>query len=151
MADLCDVLVMPMSGRWSPDPQDYRSRFSHDREAAHAGYYRVHLDDEGVDARADRHGPRGRAPLHDSPQGKDAFLVLDLEHRDVLLGSSIVQVSDTEVVGERRSSSWADDRRLYFCMRFHPVKAKPGQGNLTDQIDATAAQPGPLLLRRPGR
>ncbi|MCB0810830.1 MAG: alpha-mannosidase, partial [Flavobacteriales bacterium] len=50
VADLCDVLVMPMSGRWSLDPQEYRSRFSHDREAAHAGYYRVHLDDEGVDA-----------------------------------------------------------------------------------------------------
>ena len=137
VADLCDVLVMPMSGRWSPDPQEYRSRFSHDREAAHAGYYRVHLDDEDVDAELTA---TARVGMHryTFPQGKDAFLVLDLEHRDVLLGSSIVQVSDTEVVGERRSSSLARDQRLYFCMRFnHPVKTKPGQGNLTDQIEAT--------------
>jgi putative alpha-1,2-mannosidase len=49
VADLCDVLLMPMTDTASLRPSDYRSHFSHEREQAHAGYYRVHLDDPDVE------------------------------------------------------------------------------------------------------
>ena len=46
--NLLHVPVMPVSGnRWSPD--DFASPFSHDREEAHPGYYRVHLDRYDID------------------------------------------------------------------------------------------------------
>ena len=42
--DLIDILLMPTTG-------DLRvSSFSHDREEATPGYYKVHLADEGIDA-----------------------------------------------------------------------------------------------------
>ena len=45
IADLCDVLLMPMTGTYSLKPEEYRSPFKHVNEEAHAGYYHVRLDD----------------------------------------------------------------------------------------------------------
>jgi predicted alpha-1,2-mannosidase len=49
-----DMPIMPAAGALlaSPvgDPDAYKSRFSHAREEAHPGYYRVHLDDIDADA-----------------------------------------------------------------------------------------------------
>jgi predicted alpha-1,2-mannosidase len=57
------------------------------------------------------------------PKGQNARIVLDLTHRDKLLGFEIRKVSDTEVVGERSSSSWAKEQRLFYCIRFSsPIK-----------------------------
>ncbi len=115
VSDLCDVLVMPMSGKASMDPTVYRSRFQHKNEAAHAGYYRVLLDDEQTLAEMTA---TARCGVHryNLPKDKEQFLVLDLKHRDKLLGHSI-RKEGMEIVGERRSSSWARDQRLFFCMR----------------------------------
>lgn len=55
-SDLGDILVMPTTGplRLNPgtagDPDGgYRSRFSHDSEKSTPGYYRVRLDDYGIE------------------------------------------------------------------------------------------------------
>ncbi len=115
VADLCDVLVMPMSGTASLDPMVYRSAFQHKNEEANAGYYRVWLDDENTLAEltATAHVGFHRYTL---PPEKDQFLVVDLAHRDKLI-SSTIRREGMEIVGERRSSSWAKDQRLFFCMR----------------------------------
>ncbi|MBV6404880.1 MAG: GH92 family glycosyl hydrolase [Flavobacteriales bacterium] len=136
VADLCDVLLMPMSGRWSLDPMQYRSSFSHASEAAHAGNYRVHLDDEGVDAELTA---TARVGMHryTFPQGREAFLVLDLAHRDRLLAARI-GLEGHELVGERRSSSWARDQHLYFCMRIGGP-AGPADVRLEKLQDSTRA------------
>ena len=115
VADLCDVLVMPMSGTASVDPARYRSSFQHKNEAAHAGYYRVWLDDAKALAEltATAHCGVHRYTL---PADKDQSLILDLGHRDQLLAASI-KVDGDVIVGERRRSSWGRDQRLFFCMR----------------------------------
>ena len=121
VADLCDVLVMPMSGGYSFDPSEYRSHFAHANEVAHTGYYSVYLDGPQADVELTA---TARVGMHRYTfrSGEDAFLVLDLRHRDKLLASSIQASGAQEVVGERRSSSWADDQHLFFCIRFdHPV------------------------------
>jgi predicted alpha-1,2-mannosidase len=46
--NLCHVPLLPVTGAVSPD--DYASAYSHDREAAHPGYYRVFLERYGVEA-----------------------------------------------------------------------------------------------------
>lgn len=45
--NLCHLPMLPVTGRFSP--KDYASEFSHDREEAHPGYYRVYLDRYKVD------------------------------------------------------------------------------------------------------
>jgi len=46
--NLCHVPVLPVSGRFTAS--DYASPFSHEREDAHPGYYRVYLERYHVDA-----------------------------------------------------------------------------------------------------
>lgn len=115
VADLCDVLLMPMSGEASMDPAVYRSSFQHKNEVANAGYYRVWLDDEKTLAEMTA---TARCGVHryTMPAEKEQFLVLDLAHRDKLLGHSI-RKDGMEIIGERRSGSWAGDQRLFFCIR----------------------------------
>jgi predicted alpha-1,2-mannosidase len=57
LAKYANILLMPTVGTRQLDPgterepdSGYRSRFSHDRESAAPGYYRVFLDDYGIDA-----------------------------------------------------------------------------------------------------
>lgn len=140
VADLCDVLLMPVSADgtfpWSPDM--YRSVFRKGSEHAYAGYYKVTLDGPPrleryaapQPARTTDGGPlhveltsTARVGVHryTYPTDASARLVLDLRHRDKLLpteGNNIQLVNGNEVVGERRSSSWANDQRLFYCIRF---------------------------------
>lgn len=147
VADLCDVLITPVSGSGGMafDGSVTRSRFSHSSEVAGAGYYKVdllgpppsHADGSSIHAarptRIDGSSIKAeltataRVGVHryDFPKGQAARIVLNLSHRDKLLGFEIRKVSENEVVGERRSSSWAKDQRLFFCMRFSkPIQAE---------------------------
>ncbi len=129
VADLCDVLLMPLAGGSTIDPAEYRSRFSHGREAAHAGYYRVHLDDPNVDVELTTTKRAGMHRYAFHREDAKSF-VLDLRHRDQLLASSIRQTGPSEISGERRSSSWARDQRLFYCIRFDvPVGLAQGMGD----------------------
>lgn len=144
VADLCDLLITPVagSGGMAFDGSATRSLFSHSTEEASAGYYKVDLwgpplsSVDGSSVRAARPtrnpGSAIKAELTASarvgvhrytfPRGQAARLILNLSHRDKLIGHEIRKVSDTEVVGERRSSSWAKDQQLFYCIRFsHPI------------------------------
>ncbi|NJK85102.1 MAG: hypothetical protein HC906_03190 [Bacteroidales bacterium] len=55
--DLLDILVMPYTGdtKWTAGTREnpdsgYRSRFSHDKEISHPGYYSVNLQDYHIKA-----------------------------------------------------------------------------------------------------
>jgi len=147
VADLCDVLITPVagSGGMAFDGAATRSRFSHSSEVASAGYYKVDLlgpppsyaDGSSIQAarptRIDGSSIRAeltataRVGVHryEFPKGQAARIVLNLSHRDKLLGFEIRKVNESEVVGERRSSSWAKDQRLFFCIRFSkPIQAE---------------------------
>jgi putative alpha-1,2-mannosidase len=117
VADLCDVLLMPMSGSHSFDPKIYRSRFSHKAEQAHAGSYSVRLADHGIDVELTA---TQRAGVHRYrfPEDRDAWLILDLEHRDALIDRKITVVGNDVIQGMRRSRSWAGDQRLFFVIEF---------------------------------
>jgi predicted alpha-1,2-mannosidase len=164
VADLCDVLLMPMDH--NPDPKEFAdgknpwpSPFSHKSETANAGYYRVHLDKADVETELTA---TARAGVHRYtwPKDKEQVLVLDLKHRDKLLDGSILQVSKTEITGERRSSSWAKDQRLFFCIRvnkpmFPSVTPLPGDpppsrtpGKKTTQIFLLGKSDGtPVIVK----
>jgi predicted alpha-1,2-mannosidase len=127
VSDLCDVLLMPVVGTPSTDPAQYRSAFRKTSEHAHAGYYTVHLD--GPDVKVELTATQ-RVGVHryTFPTDRDAHLVLDLRHRDHLLGARIERTAPDEIVGARRSSSWAADQQLFFVIRTsRPVELVSGE------------------------
>lgn len=120
VADYCDVLLMPVTGEvalTNEYPGGYPSRFSKETEQAEPGWYSVRLEDHGVDVELTA---TARTGLHRYvyPAGVPNRVVLDLEHRDQVLDAWVRVVSDTEIEGLRRSSSWAKDQWVFFVARF---------------------------------
>lgn len=124
-SDYGDILFMPTTdedirldnGAAKPAGEGYKSRFQKKNETASPGYYRVKLDDSGVDVELTA---TARVGLHryTYPEGKPHHLILDLVHRDHVTRSSLRLVSTTEIEGERWSRGWARDQRVYFVARF---------------------------------
>ena len=50
VSDYGDILLMPATGKPSPDNKIYGSKFSHANEKATAGFYSVKLDDDNITA-----------------------------------------------------------------------------------------------------
>jgi len=83
-SDLGDFLVMPTVGKLQLNPgtaghpeSGYRSRFSHETEKAEPGYYRVRLDDYGIDAEMTT---TTRVGFHryTFPESDNSHIILDL-------------------------------------------------------------------------
>jgi len=95
--DYGDILVMPFTGdeNWnngSDGKPGYRSRFSHDEESASPGYYQVKLKDDNINVQLTA---TARAGLHSYQYIKDDIqkLIIDLEHRDLVINSWIRIIS----------------------------------------------------------
>jgi predicted alpha-1,2-mannosidase len=115
--DYGDVMLMPLYGDTTTDRARYRSRFRHDSEAAAPGFYSVTLDDEGIRVRLTA-TERVGLQEYTFPRAGLVNVVLDLRHRDRLLEGSARSVSPSAVEGLRRSSSWAQDQRVYYRTEF---------------------------------
>ncbi|MEO5584198.1 MAG: GH92 family glycosyl hydrolase, partial [Flavobacteriales bacterium] len=147
VSDLCDVMLMPLSGGLTTKPEQYRSRFSHKREEAHAGFYKVHLDDPNVDVELTTTKRVGMHRYRFNREGARSF-VLDLRHRDRLLAASIKQSGPSEIVGERRSSSWARDQHLFYCIRFDvPVSMEASLSDSSVAVITLPSTGGAVLVK----
>lgn len=147
VADLCDVLLMPMSDEVSTDPKHYSSRFSHTSETANAGYYSVHLMDDGIKAEMTA---TARVGMHrySMDVGTPQNIVVDLRHRDRLLAGSVKQTGKQEISGWRRSSSWARDQHLYFVIAFdREVSLSAGESDSTVALIGIGRGAGPLIVK----
>ncbi len=133
-SDLGDVLVMPQvtaapGAAVALDPGDpkrpgsgYRSRFSHDSEVAHPGYYAVTLSDSGIRAELTA-GTRIGVHRYGFPAGQAAHLLIDLrsslyDYPGKVLWSGLHLRADGTLTGFRETRGWAPGRKLYFAMRF---------------------------------
>jgi len=124
-SDWGDVMLMPYMGeapKWKP--QEYGSRFTHKREAASPGYYRVTLDDEAIDVELTV-TPRAGFHRYTFKRSGRAHVILDLNHRDKLLDGEIKIESPTRITGYRRSEAWARDQLVCFAIEF----SKPMTGS----------------------
>lgn len=127
VSDYGDILLMPTDSLVFHNGADgkpgYRAHFSHDNETASPGYYRVLLDSTGIEVELTV-GQRSGIHRYSYPGPENQHLILDLEHRDMLLDYGINTVSDHEISGFRRSKAWAEDQHLYFYIRFsHPFES----------------------------
>jgi len=132
ISDYGDVLLMPTVGavelEGAPDgdsSRGYASRFDHAREHATAGYYRVHLDDGGIDVELTA-TPRVGIHRYSFPANGQANVIVDLHHRDEVIESTLEIVGDAEIEGMRRSRGWARDQHVYFAASFSRPFAKHG-------------------------
>ncbi len=122
VSDYGDLLIVPQNGKPRIDPgykskKGYGSTFSHDNELASPGFYQVHLDEGNIDVRLT---VSQRAGFHEytfkNPKGKK-FLLIDLDHRDRLLNSTINIIDKQTVSGSRVSEAWATEQHFYFYLK----------------------------------
>jgi predicted alpha-1,2-mannosidase len=127
--DLLDFLVVPRTGEVRLEPGDrkqpgtgYRSRFSHDNEHAHPGYYSVLLNDSNVRAEltATEHAGFHRYTF---PASESSHILLDLTHaygespQNIEWCSVQPSGSDTILAGHA-TNAWAPGREMYIALKF---------------------------------
>ena len=127
VSDYGDILLMPANkqvfNNGADGKEGYKSKFSHDKEVAEPGFYKVHLDDTNIDV-ALTVSKRSGIHKYNFPKSENQFVILDLEHRDEVLDAKINKISDTEIVGYRHSKAWASDQRLFYVIKTsHPFTA----------------------------
>lgn len=127
-SDLGDILLMPVAGkvRFNPgtaeDPDaGYRSRFSHDTEEAHPGYYAVRLDDYGISAELTA-TQRVGVHRYTFPEG-EGHVLLDLiqgiyNYDGKVLWANVRVENDTLLTGYRITNGWAKVNYTYFAIVF---------------------------------
>jgi predicted alpha-1,2-mannosidase len=129
--DLGDFLFVPGTGTLKSatgtdtDPDSgYRSRFSHEREAASPGYYTVDLLDYGVKAEMTASARSGILRFT-YPAADSAFVMVDLNHtlRWPCEWSSVRLLDDYTIIGSKIVAGWNPDRYVYFAARFsEPIR-----------------------------
>ena len=123
VSDYGDVLFQPKVGNSSFNPLKYRSQFNHNNEDAKPGYYSNTLIDNDVRVELTAHQRVGahRYTFRKSKShfNDSIFVVVDLKHRDYLLGHQLdVEKGGQIVKGYRRSKAWANDQSVFFFSYF---------------------------------
>jgi predicted alpha-1,2-mannosidase len=167
--DLGDILVMPLveGKNWSwqtgkvekltqmqirelgtdsgivfaPEELGYRSFFSHEKESARPGYYKVHLDTPDATAELTATTRCGMHRYSYPPSSARQGLMVDLAHG---LGcrvqaAELTVESLTRITGHRSTHGWAGQRDVYFVLELSRPAA-----SLEVQVDGivSSAVPG---------
>ena len=131
ISDYGDVLLMPTTGKielgngveaskyslLSINELGYASKFSHNNEKAHAGYYSVFLEDYNINVELTS-GLRVGVHKYEFDSKDSANVILDLKHRDKLLKHEINIVDSVTIEGYRYSTEWAREQRIHFIIKF---------------------------------
>jgi predicted alpha-1,2-mannosidase len=115
-SDYGDILLLPYSSDSLP-VRGRGVRFNHSDEKASPGSYSVLLKEEGIRVSLTATARTGFHRYEYASTGNRNVLI-DLLHRDKLTDGRIRIVSDRRIEGFRRSSAWASDQLVYFCIEF---------------------------------
>ena len=121
--DLGDVALIPTVGPLHLEPGEpgngFKSRFSHDSEIAHPGYYKVFLEDPKVQVELTA---TARVAMHryTFPDSDQAHVILDTLHS---IGANVIESdlrreNSTVISGHRKMRGWAQDRDVWFVIEF---------------------------------
>ncbi|MDD3859112.1 MAG: GH92 family glycosyl hydrolase, partial [Bacteroidales bacterium] len=117
-SDYGDILLLPLNN-YNPKPENYEYSdvFLHSNEKASPGYYSVKLENSDILVELTA---TERVGFHKYtyPDSKEKYVLLDLTHRDEVIETYIKQISETRILGLRRSKAWANDQILYFVADF---------------------------------
>ncbi len=128
-SDFGDIMIMPFMGKASLDNKVYSSKFYHQNEKATAGFYSVKLDNHNIDVRLTA---STRVGLHEYTYNTagQANIVLDLNHRDILLGGEVHVINSTTIEVKRESEAWAKNQIVFARIEFSaPMKVTDIRSN----------------------
>jgi len=128
-SDLGDFLVMPTTGELILNPlpsadseKAFFSTFSHEREVASPGYYKVDLDTYGIKAEMTA---TERVGFHQYtfPESSESHIILDMvynvyHHDNKNVWTFIRIENDSTITGYRQTKGWARTRMQYFAIKF---------------------------------
>ncbi len=117
VSDYGDILLMPTMGEPSLDNKIYSSKFSHDNEKASAGFYSVKLDKHNIDVRLTASTRVGFHEYTFNESGQ-ANIILDLNHRDILLEGHVKYVNSRTWEVYRKSEAWATNQQIWARIEF---------------------------------
>ncbi|WP_338731884.1 GH92 family glycosyl hydrolase [Mangrovimonas cancribranchiae] len=121
VSDYGDILLMPTNkatfNNGANDKQGYRAHFSHNNEIAEPGFYSVLLDSTNINVELTV-SKRSGIHKYEFPNPDNQYVILDLEHRDMLLSHNITQKDYKTIQGHRHSKAWATNQRLFYYMTF---------------------------------
>ena len=127
--DFGDIMIMPFMGKSSLDNKVYSSKFSHQNEKASAGFYAVKLDKHNIDVRLTASTRIGFHEYTFNTAGQ-ANIVLDLNHRDLLLGGEVHVINSTTIEVRRESEAWAKNQIVFARIEFSaPMKVSDIRSN----------------------
>jgi predicted alpha-1,2-mannosidase len=116
-SDYGDILLMPGNGQVSFNNKEYGSLFNHQSERAIPGFYAVNLLDDDIDVSLTASERVGWHKYHFN-QNQNKHVVLDLQHRDEVIQSSLKIEDSFTVSGLRRSKAWAENQYVFFVIKF---------------------------------
>lgn len=119
--DLYDISFMPVTRPYkeAPAPLGIYSSFSHNEEAASAGYYRVLLKDYNINVELTATGRCGIQRYTFPKAESSIFLNLKKAMNWDFTTDSYIEVLDSVTIrGYRFSDGWAKDQHVYFKTRF---------------------------------
>ena len=117
VSDLGDVLFQPIE-KPNFDPEKYKQRFSHEQEEASVGYYKVQYPEMHVQVELTATEYSGIQRYVYANHDSLKWVLIDLKHRDKLLGSSLQIQNANTIIGHRQSQQWADNQWVFFVTRF---------------------------------
>ena len=141
---LGDVAFLPVK-----DFNQTSTRFKHEAEKVHPGYYSVQLTDPNVLVELTA---TERCGFHryTFKNGAKAQLALDLSQCigwDKLNDCLLTQESATRLTGFRRSNGWAADRRIYFSIDFSQPVTVHRLDSMERVVVSVADNTKPLLVK----
>lgn len=141
---LGDVAFLPVK-----DFKQISTRFKHEAEKVHPGYYSVQLTDPNVLVELTA---TERCGFHryTFKNGAKAQLALDLSQCigwDKLNDCLLTQESATRLTGFRRSNGWAADRRIYFSIDFSQPVTVHRLDSMERVVVSVADNTKPLLVK----
>lgn len=141
---LGDVAFLPVK-----DFKQTSTRFTHEAEKVHPGYYSLQLTDPNVLVELTA---TERCGFHryTFKEGAKAQLALDLSQCigwDKLNDCLLTQESTTRLTGFRRSNGWAADRRIYFSIDFSQPVTVHRLDSMERVVVSVADNTKPLLVK----
>lgn len=128
-SDLGDFLVMPTTGDLILDPLEtsdgnkgFYSTFSHDKEEASPGYYKVDLDSYNITVELTA-SERVGFHQYTFPKSNNAHIILDMvynvyHHDNKNVWTFIRVENDSLITGYRQTKGWARTKKVFFAMQF---------------------------------
>ena len=118
VSDFGDIMLMPTMGEPSLDNKEYSSKFSHKNEKASAGFYSVKLDKHNIDVALTTSTRVGFHEYTFNTSGQ-ANIMLDLNHRDLLMMGEVRIIDNKTIEVMRNSSAWARDQHVFARIEFN--------------------------------